>query len=265
MNRILLAVTFIICFYSATAQSTPADSSVIYPFPDVKAEYPGGIKEFYNFFSSNFVAPEIEADTEFNFYFSYVVEADGALSNVQIIRDPGYGIGTEALRVINLSPKWKPAVKDNVPVRTNGTLPLIINVKKQEAQENKAPANTSSTVDVQPQYPGGTINFNIEVQKRMDIPEIEKNIDVVAYVSFVVDIDGSITDIKCIKDPGYGIGREAANAVKGVDTKWKPALKNGTPVACLLTLPVRIRITGPKLPKSPAKVKDVGPPIYRNN
>ena len=63
-------------------------------------------------------------------YASFVVEKDGSMSNFKIIRDPGYGMGDETLRVLKLcKTKWKPGIIDGLPVRASYNLPLTINIK----------------------------------------------------------------------------------------------------------------------------------------
>lgn len=94
-------------------------------------------------------------------------------------------------------------------------------------------------LQVQPTFPG---NFQAEVQKLMKLPEFDRDIDVRIYVSFVVEKDGSITNVKCTRDPGYGLGKEAERAVKAVKKKWEPGIQNGKPVRVSYSLPFRINI-----------------------
>lgn len=59
---------------------------------------------------------------------SFVVEPDGSISNMQIVRDPGAGLGEEALRVVekmqNLPQKWIPGKQRNENVRVQFNLPV---------------------------------------------------------------------------------------------------------------------------------------------
>ena len=59
-------------------------------------------------------------------YTTFIVEKDGTITNVNIVRDIGFGTGEEAARVIKLSPKWIPAKKAGVPVRVEYNLPIAI-------------------------------------------------------------------------------------------------------------------------------------------
>ncbi|MCP9237047.1 energy transducer TonB [Lewinella sp. JB7] len=58
---------------------------------------------------------------------TFVVEKDGSLTSVQLLRDPGAGIGEEALRVVNLmvnGPPWTPGIQEGKPVRVQFNLPI---------------------------------------------------------------------------------------------------------------------------------------------
>ncbi|MEM9930399.1 MAG: energy transducer TonB, partial [Bacteroidota bacterium] len=59
---------------------------------------------------------------------SFTVEKDGSISEAKIVRDPGGGTGTEALRVVNLMNtkgiKWEPGLQMNKPVRVRFNLPV---------------------------------------------------------------------------------------------------------------------------------------------
>ncbi len=54
-----------------------------------------------------------------------MVEADGRVTNVEVLRGIGDGCDEEALRVVNGMPKWKPGTKDGKPVRVQYTIPIV--------------------------------------------------------------------------------------------------------------------------------------------
>ncbi|OXA79799.1 TonB protein C-terminal [Flavobacterium aquidurense] len=95
-------------------------------------EFPGGIAAFYKFVGSNFKMP---AEAEKNkiqgkAYMQFVVEKDGSLSDLRTMKDVGYGIGDEVIRVLKLSPKWTSGSIDGKPVRVMYTLPITIQPAK---------------------------------------------------------------------------------------------------------------------------------------
>lgn len=108
--------------------SSPAvqDENTIYNVAGVhvKPEFPGGNNELYSFINSNFHTDK--NDLNGKIYAMFVVEKDGTLSNIKIIRDLGNGTNEEALRVLKLLPKWIPGKLNGVAVRTLYTMPLTV-------------------------------------------------------------------------------------------------------------------------------------------
>lgn len=92
---------------------------------EVKPEFPGGIEQFYKFVANNYRAPE-EEGLRGNVYVSFVVEKDGSLTDIKVLRDIGYGTGAEAIRVLKRSPKWSPAEQNGRKVRCSYQLPIRI-------------------------------------------------------------------------------------------------------------------------------------------
>ena len=62
-----------------------------------------------------------------------------------------------------------------------------------------------------------------------------------AVVNFVVETDGSITNVKLSRDPGNGMGAEAVRLVQQMaqETNWEPAMQGGEPIRLLMQLPIK--------------------------
>lgn len=94
---------------------------------DKMPEFPGGIKKFYNYVGNNFEKPDIDELNSFKVYVSFVIERDGSMTDIKVLKDPGYGLGKEAIRVLkSLKTKWSPGMIDSKPVRTSYTLPISV-------------------------------------------------------------------------------------------------------------------------------------------
>ena len=123
-----------------------------------------------------------------------------------------------------------------------------INIGKPAGDLDKgveAPDNgiyNSAGLQVQPEFPGGMTAFYKYVNNNFRIPEIEQNMTAKIYVSFVVEKDGSLTAIKVLRDPGYGLGKEAERVLKSLKIKWSPGIQNGKPVRASYNLPITINI-----------------------
>ncbi|WP_433834838.1 M56 family metallopeptidase [Flavobacterium anhuiense] len=91
-------------------------------------EFPGGIIEFYKFVGQRFrISDEVsKKNIDTKIYIQFMVEKDGSLSEITIVKDAGYGLGEEATRVLKLSPNWIPGTENGKPVRVLYSLPITI-------------------------------------------------------------------------------------------------------------------------------------------
>lgn len=115
---------------NGTATSPPIDlgntivSSVTL---DKLPEFPGGISKFYNYVGNNFEKQELDGSGSIRVYVSFVIERDGSMTDIQVKKDPGYGLGKEAVRVLkSLKTKWSPGMIDGKAVRTAYNLPITV-------------------------------------------------------------------------------------------------------------------------------------------
>lgn len=108
----------------------PADSKVVedntvYNAVEVRPDFPGGMKKFYEYVQKNFRAPE-DSEVSGKIIVQFVVEKDGSLTDIKVLRDLGSGTKAEAIRVLQKSPKWKPGVQNGKNVRVLYSLPITI-------------------------------------------------------------------------------------------------------------------------------------------
>jgi protein TonB len=108
--------------------STPIDNSpVIAAALDKMPGFPGGMDKFYSYVGNNFKRPELDAEMTLKVYVSFVIERDGSITDIMVQKDPGYGMGKEAIRVLkSLKTKWTPGILNGKPVRTAYNLPITI-------------------------------------------------------------------------------------------------------------------------------------------
>ena len=114
------------------------DPNYIHTATEIMPEYTdGGIQGFRQYISKNFRTPDIDKNLKGQVIVKFVIEPDGSLSNVELIRDLGYGTGQEAVRVVSASKKWKPGIQDGKKVRVNYMLPIMINIQIAEDLDDK--------------------------------------------------------------------------------------------------------------------------------
>ncbi|KRB53827.1 energy transducer TonB [Flavobacterium sp. Root186] len=92
---------------------------------EVKPDFPGGMDKFYKFVGNNYKTPE-EEGLKGKVYVTFVVEKDGSLTDIKVLRDIGYGTGAEAIRVLKKCPKWTPGEQNGKKVRVLYSLPITI-------------------------------------------------------------------------------------------------------------------------------------------
>lgn len=114
-----------------TAKSVDYGTSIVsLTVLDKMPEFPGGIDKFYKYVGNNFEKPEIEGMNTLRVYVSFVIEKDGSMTDIKVNRDPGYGLGREAIRVLkSLRTKWSPGIIDSKPVRTAYNLPIVLEMQ----------------------------------------------------------------------------------------------------------------------------------------
>jgi protein TonB len=92
---------------------------------EVKPDFPGGMEKFYNYIAKNYRTPE-EEGLKGKVYVTFVVEKDGSLTDIKVLRDIGYGTGKEAIRVLKATPRWNPGEQNGKKVRCTFSLPISI-------------------------------------------------------------------------------------------------------------------------------------------
>ena len=88
--------------------------------------FPGGEKELLRFLAENIKYPPLarENNIQGNVALTFVVNKNGSVSDVTILRDIGGGCGKEAVRVVNSMPRWNPGEANGNPVKVRFTLPV---------------------------------------------------------------------------------------------------------------------------------------------
>ena len=243
----------------STLGDKPENDS-IYQIVDEMPQYPGGEKAMMEYVAKNVKYPQEAKDKEIQgrVFVGFVVEKDGSVSTVKVLRGIGGGCDEEAVRVVSSMPKWKPGIKDGKPVRVSYMMPL--NFKLTEGQPakpaQKADANKPDMkpdkdgvyqiVEEMPRFPGDEKALMEYLKSNLQMPEKYKGDDAEfrlaeyrTFIRFVVTEDGSISDVNLIKKTeGFkDLDDEALRVVKAMP-KWNPGKMGGKPVKVYFNLPV---------------------------
>ena len=100
-------------------------------------------------------------------------------------------------------------------------------------------------VEIQPSPAGGMAGWNKYLSENLRYPPNaqRKGIEGTVIVAFVVNTDGTTTDIEILRSVGGGCDEEVIRIVQG-SPKWTPGMQRGTPVRTRMRLPLRFMLGG---------------------
>ncbi|MEO0045837.1 MAG: hypothetical protein RL705_1028 [Bacteroidota bacterium] len=132
MKKVILVLAVILVCQLGFAQevksvSPNAEDNLIYNTAgiEVKPDFPGGLQEFYKFIGKNYKTPNVK-NLKGKVFVMFVIEKDGSLTDIKVLRDIGHGTGEEAVRVLKECPKWLPGEQNGQKVRVLYSLPISI-------------------------------------------------------------------------------------------------------------------------------------------
>jgi hypothetical protein len=241
----------LLIFFPLIASSQIGGEAEVYLTGDkIEAQFNGGgIEKFSEFVQGQFNYSKVKKAGRM--IASFTVDVDGSLKNIKLVQMIDVDSGVELIRVLNKCPKWTPAKRGGKPISIEVNYPMVFNAGLREnqvngAKEKDAAANTNSNdvrtvdnVEAAPRYGGGLTSFYKYISANFRVPE-EEGFKGKIMVSFVVEVDGSLTNIKVLKDLGYGTSEEAIRVLKA-SPKWIPGKQNGKPVRVEYSLPIIIR------------------------
>ncbi len=102
------------------------DADTIYSVVEVMPKFPGGEKKLMSYLGENISYPETAKNAKVSgrVFITFVIEKDGSVNEVKLLRGIGSGCDEEALRVISSMPKWKPGMQNGNAVRVQYNLPI---------------------------------------------------------------------------------------------------------------------------------------------
>lgn len=263
--------------------STLADASSndsVFQIVDEMPEFPGGADALMQFVASGIKYPEdaVEAGKEGRVFVSFVVEKDGLVSNVKVLRGVCYSIDEEASRVVRGMPRWKPGMKDGKPARVSYQIPIMFKLEEMDNkdkttvktvlvgdEEKGASCRTSTAtysdnpaldkmkpnadgvyqiVEEMPSFPGGDQKLMEYIANNINYPQEarDKGIEGRVFIRMVIEKDGSVSNVKLLRGIGGGCDEEAERVIKSMP-KWKPGMMKGEPVPVSYQIPINFKLS----------------------
>ncbi len=270
-----------------TEVSLQVNNDSIYEKVEKEAEFPGGLEAMYKWIGYHLKYPEEcrAKSIQGRVTIQFVVNKDGSISEIKTLRSPNPLLSKEAIRVVKAMPKWSPAKVKGKVVRSYFRLPINFRIpdteKKVTITGQGKPSGEVTTItgqgkpsgegprvigptgqvvdddifndpETSAEFPGGLEAMYKWIADQLKYPEecIAKNIQGRVTTQFVVDIDGSITDIKVLKSPDDLLSQEAIRVVKAMP-KWKPATYDSKPVRSNLRIPLNFRLPPAQTEQNP--------------
>lgn len=109
----------------------------VFIITETMPEFPGGEKALKAYLQNELKYPVMAAERgiQGRVYVSFIIEPDGSISDVKLVRSVDSTIDSEAIRVIKRMPQWKPGTQKGIPVRVKYTVP--VNFKLQQARGSR--------------------------------------------------------------------------------------------------------------------------------
>ena len=116
-------------FYEfGTTAFTP--DTTVYTVVEKQPEFPGGRQALENYLMATVRYPSEakKAGVKGRVFTSFIVEPDGQITHVQLLRGLGYGCDEEAIRLVQNMPCWKPGGQSGRPLRVKYNLPILFGI-----------------------------------------------------------------------------------------------------------------------------------------
>lgn len=117
----------------AVIDVTP-DPNTTYEVTDIQQwpEYPGGEDALMAYLAAHIKYPRraLENNVEGHVTLGFVIDKEGGIDDVKVLRGIGYGCDEEAMRVVNGMPKWKSGKNNGKPVRVYFNLPIVFSISE---------------------------------------------------------------------------------------------------------------------------------------
>lgn len=239
---------FSVFIINVNAQNKSNKKGDVYFVTEEMPEYPGGDKALRDDIARTIEYPvvAIENGIQGKVYVSFILNEQGKITNTKIVRGVDVSLDKEALRVMNVLDKtWIPGKEKGKAVKVSYTVPINFALDPNKNNESAKSSTSKKKDDVyfvveeMPEFPGGDEALRTYISNSVKYPDSAKKngIQGKVYVTFVVDIDGTVTSTKIARGVDPSLDKEALRVVKSLP-KWKPGKEKGKAVKVSYTVPI---------------------------
>ncbi|NWJ53447.1 MAG: TonB family protein, partial [Bacteroidetes bacterium] len=223
--------------------------------------YPGGYLAWLDFMKSNYRFPSgiIKRGHSQYIEVSFIASEQGEIKNLKVTKGINKECDKEALRVLNIMPKWSPILKDGK--LCSPLFHLTISLKPNPAKRNGPPITTCDIamgdgapvtpsnenkplllVEKNPEFKGGLDAMLDFLKKNTHYPEEAKKqgIQGTVFIYFTISKTGTISDVKVLKGISKECDEEAIRVVKAMPN-WIPGQTDGKDVPVVFQIPIKFQ------------------------
>lgn len=121
----LMMLVLLFSFMTSTAQTKK--NNMVFDVVEVMPQYPGGQTAMLQYMMKNIKYPKqaMKEGIQGRVTVSFIVEKDGRVTNVRLLRSVQSALDKEAVRVVKSMPKWSPGKHNGKPVRVRFNIPVM--------------------------------------------------------------------------------------------------------------------------------------------
>lgn len=237
--------------------------------------YPGGMDGMLKFLSQNVRYPETakKENIQGTVVVQFVIAKDGSIKDPHVVKGIGGGANEEAVRVVNLMPKWEPGTQKDQAVNVQFNLPIRfklegadntleeVKVEGKQLMVEDQPLKIQSgqgrdvfkVVEKMPSFTGGQGELLKYLATNINYPAVakENGVEGMVVVQYIIEKDGSISNVQVVKGIGAGCDEEAVRVVKAMPN-WQPGFQRGQAVPVQFNLPIKFKLDEKKTSSAPS-------------
>jgi len=205
--------------------------------------FPGGHEALAEYFTTHiqYPAEAKENNIEGKVVVAFTVTKEGKITDAHVKQGPGFGCDEEALRVVESMPDWNPGTADGKAGDISMELPVNFRLDGNKAKNSDT--DVHDVVEVMPEFPGGEKTMISYISKNISYPKDarKEGKQGSVYLSFIVEKDGSISNVEILRGVFPSIDKEATRVIENMP-KWTPGMNKGQAVRVAYRLPIKFAL-----------------------
>lgn len=144
LTLILVSAMGLIISKNTSAQQSDSlptirDSDEFIAIKETEPKPPGGMQEFKQWIEENYNVPRAakKAKVKGKLLATFVVEPDGKLTDIRVIKHLGHGTKKAAEKLFKKSPPWKPGMRNGEPIRMGYAMPIPLDYSSSNSVANR--------------------------------------------------------------------------------------------------------------------------------